>query len=155
MSSKAESSTAGGLSPPTIPPRIPESFASVPDQRFYALALFGGLQAYKLSDAVFNFVRSLSPTAAPIPSTFLNPLALLQWLPFVPNAEVGVTSYLTKWTVLDSAALFLLLGLRIPGLRFGKGRLIAYMLVAWILNALVFGKFEVRFATISAKARAS
>lgn len=142
MSTKAEGKVAVAA-PPPIPPRIPESLVSVPDQRFYALALLGGLQAYKLSDAVFNFVQSLRPATAPVPSTFLNPLVLLQWLPFVPNAEAGVSAYLTKWTALDSAALLLLLGLRIPGLRFGKGRFFAYMIVAWVIDALVFGKFEV------------
>lgn len=142
MSTKAEGKVAVAA-PPPIPPRIPESLVSVPDQRFYALALLGGLQAYKLSDAVFNFVQSLRPAAAPVPSTFLNPLVLFQWLPFVPNAEAGVSAYLTKWTALDSAALLLLLGLRIPGLRFGKGRFVAYVIVAWVIDALIFGKFEV------------
>lgn len=143
-------------SPPPTSPLIPESLVSIPDQRFYTLAFLGGLQAYKASDAIFYFVRSTfsSSTARPVSSTFLNPLASLQWLPFVPSAEASLPAYLAKWCVLDLAMLVLVMGLKVPGIRFGWGRLIVYASMLWMLDAFVFGKFEVSTSCSSENSRA-
>ncbi|KAJ9093059.1 hypothetical protein QFC21_006552 [Naganishia friedmannii] len=142
-----------GQAPPPPPPRIPESWLSASEQRFYVAAVAGGLQVYKLSDALFHFYRtSLSTSVAPTPSTFLSPIAIINkflpfnlanWLPFISLDASAASTYLTKWLVWDWLVVAVVMWLRVPALRFGPVKGLVYAALFTFLDALVFGTLGV------------
>ncbi|KAI0778735.1 hypothetical protein BD413DRAFT_465706 [Trametes elegans] len=105
--------TASG--PPQPPPRIPESFIEVPDQRRYVLGLGVACQAVKLFDLSqywFNYTEA-SPRFA------------------------------RKWMFADFLLCAVLSWLRIPRLRYSKAVVALQILSLWLFDGLLFGGISV------------
>ncbi|KAI0639968.1 hypothetical protein C8Q77DRAFT_1043739 [Trametes polyzona] len=116
MSSTAKPAANGAASgPPQPPPRIPESFMEVPDQRWYILNLGAACQAAKLFDLV-RYWRSEGP------------LHLAR-----------------KWIIVDFLFCTVLSWLRIPRLRYTKAVVALQILSLWLFDGLLFGGITVNY----------
>ncbi|KAI0828950.1 hypothetical protein BC628DRAFT_1533561 [Trametes gibbosa] len=114
-STPATGGAAPGPSAPPPPPRIPETFFDVPDQRRYILSLGALLQAVKAWDFLCYWTSS-----ADAPSHFAR-----------------------KWMFADFLFCTGLSWLRIPRLRYTKSVVALQILSLWLLDGLAFGGISV------------
>ncbi|KAI0363538.1 hypothetical protein BV20DRAFT_1031218 [Pilatotrama ljubarskyi] len=109
----ASSGTASGT--PQPPPRIPESFIEVPEQRLYVLSLGVACQAAKLLDL---FRYWLWPSDAPL-------------------------HFARKWMLVDFLYCAFLSWLRIPRLRYSAAVVALQIISLWLFDGLAFGGISV------------
>jgi hypothetical protein len=103
-----------------------------------------GNQIYKLSDVLFYLFQSTissTPSQSPAGKT----LRFLQLLPYnwVSSFVSLDNHYLLKWLWWDAVLVVGVAWLRIPGLRYGVGRMVIYLSFLYLIDTVLMGKFHV------------
>ncbi|KAI9068689.1 hypothetical protein FKP32DRAFT_1587461 [Trametes sanguinea] len=115
MSTSKPAANGAASQPPQPPPRIPESFIEVPDQRRYVLSLGVACQAAKIVDLLRYWVW---PSDGPL-------------------------HFARKWMLFDFLFCTVLSWLRIPRLRYSKAVVALQIISLWLFDGLAFGGISV------------
>ncbi|KAI0660622.1 hypothetical protein C8Q70DRAFT_976905 [Cubamyces menziesii] len=118
MSTSKPAANGAASEPPQPPPRIPETFIEVPDQRLYVVALGVACQAAKILDVL----RYWWPSDVPLHFT-------------------------RKWMFVDFLYCTVLSWLRIPKLRYSKAVVALQIIFLWLFDALIFGGISVNIGS--------